>query len=101
EEGEGPRLRLRGDRGERAQYEERRLVRHQTAMQRPPSSEWIAPHLKRNHDVDERAVDEILRDRGDRDRPWLAHHLRAGTRDEKERCRRGARREHGGGRVEP
>ena len=100
EEHERPRLRLRGDRSERAENEQSRLVRQQAAMQRPPASERVPAHLKGHDHVDERAVDEVLRDRGEPDGPWLADDLRAGTRHEQEYRRGRSGREHRRRRVE-
>src|SRR5207249_69588 len=71
EEDEGPRLGLRGDRGERTENQERRLVRQQSAVQGPPAGQRIASHLKRDNYIDERAADHVLHDRGDADRPRL------------------------------
>src|SRR5207237_9544595 len=100
EEDERPRLRLGRDPRERSENEERRLVWQQAAMQRPPATEWVAPHLKSYDEVNEGAVHEVLGDRRDRDGPRLAYDLGAGTRDEEERRRRGTGGEHGCGRVE-
>src|SRR5205807_4511884 len=84
EEEERPRLRLCGDCRERPKDEQRCLVRQQVAVQGPPTGQGIPPHLIRNEEVDKRDVDEVLRDRGDPDRPWLASDLSAGTCKEDE-----------------
>src|SRR5207247_1059455 len=104
EKDERPRLRLRRDRGERAEYEQRHLVRHQPAVKGPPTADGIAPDLERDDEVDESAVHEILRDCRDPDRPRLARDLRAGAGDEEERRRSagdclGTRRARGGARA--
>ena len=80
EQNEGPRLGLCRDRGERAENEKGRFVWQEASVQAPPSAEGISPDLKRDDDIDERAVHEVLRDRRQPDRPRLTHHLAARMR---------------------